>query len=282
HRAELDALRADAARARKQVDAIHSQVVASVLSQIQGGGLSSAAQLSLSGNPDDFLQRMVTQSQYDAQQTQLQTHFAVQAKQLQLRQQAVSREVADMAKTRRELAHQKATIEAQASQARQLLQHLKAAAAARAARRVAEASRSLDRTAAPSAPASPAPAATSAAPAASGSAAAAVAYAMAQVGKAYVWGGTGPSGYDCSGLTMMAWQQAGVSLPHSAAAQMSSGTPVSLSQLQPGDLVFYYSPVSHVGMYIGNGKIVNAENPSVGVAIAPVRLMPVAGAVRPR
>jgi peptidoglycan DL-endopeptidase CwlO len=63
--------------------------------------------------------------------------------------------------------------------------------------------------------------------------------------------------------------------------QQGSGTPVSSSQLQPGDLVFYYSPVSHVGMYIGNGQIVNAENPSVGVKIAPLFSMPYAGAVRP-
>ena len=80
---------------------------------------------------------------------------------------------------------------------------------------------------------------------------------------------------------MVAWQQAGVSLSHSAAAQMSSGTPVSESQLQPGDLVFYYSPMSHVGMYIGNGQIVNAENPSAGVKITGVNTMPYAGAVRP-
>ena len=80
---------------------------------------------------------------------------------------------------------------------------------------------------------------------------------------------------------MVAWAQAGVSLPHNAAAQMSYGTPVSESELQPGDLVFYYQPVSHVGIYIGNGQIVNAENPSVGVVTAPVNSMPYSGAVRP-
>ena len=88
---------------------------------------------------------------------------------------------------------------------------------------------------------------------------------MAQVGKSYVYGAAGPSAFDCSGLTMMAWAQAGVGLPHSSGAQMGSGTPVSQSELQPGDLVFYYSPVSHVGMYIGNGQIVNALNPGAGV-----------------
>ena len=72
--------------------------------------------------------------------------------------------------------------------------------------------------------------------------------------------------FDCSGLTMAAWSQAGVSLPHSSSAQYSSGRHISESELQPGDLVFYYSPISHVGMYIGNGQIVNALNPGAGVA----------------
>jgi peptidoglycan DL-endopeptidase CwlO len=94
----------------------------------------------------------------------------------------------------------------------------------------------------------------------SGSAAAAVSYAMAQVGKPYCYGGTGNGCYDCSGLTMMAWQRAGVSLPHSSAAQYNVGRRISASELRPGDLVFYYSPISHVSMYIGNGQRVSATH----------------------
>ena len=108
-----------------------------------------------------------------------------------------------------------------------------------------------------------------------------VAYAKSQAGKAYVWGAAGPSAFDCSGLTMMAWQQAGVSLPHSSSAQYNSGRHISESELQPGDLVFYYSPISHVGLYIGNGQIVNALNPGSGVRISGLHDMPYVGAVRP-
>jgi cell wall-associated NlpC family hydrolase len=104
---------------------------------------------------------------------------------------------------------------------------------------------------------------------------------MAQVGDAYVYGASGPDAYDCSGLTMASWAQAGVALPHSSSAQYSSGPQVPASALQPGDLVFYYSPISHVGMYIGNGMIVHAANPSTGVQVAGLYSMPFSGAVRP-
>jgi cell wall-associated NlpC family hydrolase len=117
--------------------------------------------------------------------------------------------------------------------------------------------------------------------AASGRAGAAVSYAMAQVGDAYVYGAAGPDAYDCSGLTMASWAQAGVALPHSSSAQYSSGPQVPASALQPGDLVFYYSPISHVGMYIGNGMIVHAANPSTGVQVVGLYSMPFSGAVRP-
>ena len=103
---------------------------------------------------------------------------------------------------------------------------------------------------------------------ASGRAAAAIRYAMAQVGKSYVYGAAGPNAFDCSGLTMMAWAQAGVALPHSSSAQYGSGPHVASSDLQPGDLVFYYSPISHVAMYIGNGLIVHAANPGAGVRVS--------------
>ena len=104
---------------------------------------------------------------------------------------------------------------------------------------------------------------------------------MAQVGDSYVYGAAGPSAFDCSGLTMMAWAQAGVALPHSSSAQYGSGPHVAASDLQPGDLVFYYSPISHVGMYIGNGMIVHAANPGTGVRVSALYSMPYVGAVRP-
>jgi peptidoglycan DL-endopeptidase CwlO len=115
----------------------------------------------------------------------------------------------------------------------------------------------------------------------SGNAQAVVDFAMAQRGDPYQWGASGPNSWDCSGLTMMAWRQAGVSLPRSSGSQINVGTRVSRSQLQPGDLVFYYNPISHVGIYIGNGQIVHATRPGDVVKVSPVDQMPFTGASRP-
>lgn len=92
-----------------------------------------------------------------------------------------------------------------------------------------------------------------------GAAGKAVTFACAQIGKPYVWGSAGPGSYDCSGLTLAAWAQAGVSLPHNAARQRQVTANVSRDELRPGDLIFYYSGLSHVGMYVGNGWIVHAS-----------------------
>ncbi len=108
----------------------------------------------------------------------------------------------------------------------------------------------------------------------------AVQTALAQVGDAYVYGAAGPDAFDCSGLTMYSWAAAGVSISHASSVQPSQGTPVSISSLQPGDLVFYYSPISHVGMYIGNGQLVHAANPSRPVEVVSVDSMPITMAVR--
>ncbi|WP_222195345.1 C40 family peptidase [Modestobacter italicus] len=97
--------------------------------------------------------------------------------------------------------------------------------------------------------------------------------ALAQQGKPYVWAGAGPNSYDCSGLTQYAFAAAGVSLPHSSRMQSTMGTPVARADLQPGDLVFFYDPVGHVGMYIGNGQMVHAPTSGDVVRIADVDQM---------
>jgi cell wall-associated NlpC family hydrolase len=110
---------------------------------------------------------------------------------------------------------------------------------------------------------------------AAGSAAAqtAVQTAMAQIGDPYAWGAGGPNAFDCSGLTQYAYAAAGISLPHSSRGQSTMGVPVSRSDLQPGDLLFFYSPVSHVGMYIGNGQMVHASTSGVPVKTASIDSM---------
>jgi len=98
----------------------------------------------------------------------------------------------------------------------------------------------------------------------------AVETAYAQLGDRYVYGAAGPNSFDCSGLTMFAYAQAGVRLPHSSRSQSALGVPVSRGDLQPGDLVFYYQPVSHVAIYVGNGQIIHASNESRPVTLESV------------
>jgi cell wall-associated NlpC family hydrolase len=114
----------------------------------------------------------------------------------------------------------------------------------------------------------------------SGAAQKAVDTALAQLGDPYVWGAGGPDSFDCSGLTQYAYAAAGVTLPHSSRSQSTMGTAVSRADLQPGDLVFFYSPVSHVGMYIGNGKMVHASTPGQPVLVSTVDMSGYVGARR--
>jgi cell wall-associated NlpC family hydrolase/regulator of replication initiation timing len=99
---------------------------------------------------------------------------------------------------------------------------------------------------------------------------AAVSIAMQYLGVPYVWGGASPSGFDCSGLVMYVYAQIGIYLPHSAAAQYNSGTPISYSELAPGDLVFFGRPISHVGIYIGGGRMIHAPFEGAVVSISSV------------
>jgi cell wall-associated NlpC family hydrolase len=154
------------------------------------------------------------------------------------------------AKLKTDLAAQQASLQAQVTQMQALANQL--TAADQAARR--------DTGGAPPNVKAPGPAAQTA-----------VNAALSQLGKPYVWGATGPNSYDCSGLTQWAYKQAGITIPRVAAAQAGYGTPVSRSQLQPGDLVFFYSPISHVGIYLGNNQMVHAPTSGDVVKISPLQ-----------
>jgi peptidoglycan DL-endopeptidase CwlO len=99
--------------------------------------------------------------------------------------------------------------------------------------------------------------------------------ALSRIGSPYSWGGSGPNAFDCSGLVMWSFQQVGISLPHSSQALAKGGQPVSLDQMQPGDLVTYYSDASHVGIYIGDGMMVHASTYGTPVRVAPVDNAPI-------
>jgi cell wall-associated NlpC family hydrolase len=118
-------------------------------------------------------------------------------------------------------------------------------------------------------------------PGVSGAARIALQTAYAQMGKPYVWGGSGPSSFDCSGLVRYSWHAAGVEMPHLASAQAQLFPKVPTSALQPGDLVYFGNPVHHVGMYIGNGKMINAPHPGDVVRTAPALQGDYVGGNRP-
>ncbi|MFD8302865.1 C40 family peptidase [Streptomyces sp. NPDC059690] len=117
---------------------------------------------------------------------------------------------------------------------------------------------------------------------ATGSAAAVIAFARAQIGDAYVLGASGPNSWDCSSLMQAAFKQAGISLPRVSQDQSMQGTPVSLNNLQPGDILYWGSRGSayHVALYVGGGNFVGAENPSTGIVEKPLSWSPPTGAVR--
>ncbi|WP_435837931.1 C40 family peptidase [Streptantibioticus parmotrematis] len=160
----------------------------------------------------------------------------------------------------------------------------KAAAAAKAAKERAEqaASRSQERPSLSLASDSSSASSSSSSSSASGSVASVVSFVESQVGKAYVMGATGPDAYDCSGLVQAAYRTIGVDLPRVSEDQSTAGTQVSLSDLQPGDILYWGSAGSayHVAIYVGGGNFVGAQNPSSGVVEHPLSYDEPTGAVR--
>ncbi|MEV7776096.1 NlpC/P60 family protein [Kitasatospora sp. NPDC086791] len=109
----------------------------------------------------------------------------------------------------------------------------------------------------------------------------AVEFAKRQLGKPYVWGGVGPEAFDCSGLTLQAWRAAGIKIPRTSQQQWHDLTHVRKSDVRPGDLVVYFQDASHIGIYIGDGQIIQAPKPGKVIKRSPIDAMPVLGVVRP-
>ncbi|GAA5137200.1 C40 family peptidase [Alloalcanivorax gelatiniphagus] len=263
-RRDLSGLEADQERQDERLEAVRAQVTDAVVRQLEGEGISTVGQIVVSDDPGAFLDSLSTMSSFNDLQSSLLSDYDTELEALAIRREATDDRTAEIAELTEQLSAEKETVDDKLAEAKELLADLEAE----------ERDRLLASRGSARVPAS-------ASVPASGRAAAAVQYAMAQVGDAYVYGAMGEDAFDCSGLTMRAWAQAGVSLPHSSSAQFGSGPRIAASDLQPGDLVFYYSPISHVGMYIGNGMIVHAANPGTGVAVSGLYSMPYVGAVRP-
>ena len=287
--ATASASAAKSAEAKEQalVDAARLGVNALATARYEGSSASPALAVLLADDPQSFLEQtevLAQVSRYESASLitvvnadrvlvglQASSNQAVSAQ-----QSAVAKLSAAKASVDKILAKQQALLAVLQTQAA----HDQAAAAAAAeeaavVRQQRSASRSVTRprlAAAPKTvvahgPAPVVPAAPANAPAASGRAAAALAFAYQQLSKPYRFGGAGMRSFDCSGLTMQAYAAAGISLPHSAAAQQHAGRRVSLSQLQPGDLVFWGNPAYHVGIYVGGGRVLDAPHTGTVVQI---------------
>ncbi len=269
----LDSLQADVDRKRSTVEKLRGQVVGAAVSDYQNaGGLSSTTSFLVADDAGKFMDDMATKAMVQHQQTGLLTKLTQQQRQLGVQEQQAQREVDAIEQARKQAAAHQAKLDEKSAAAQDLLDQLEADQLARLqelqAQNTYEApSRSVPRVSLNDVPASE-------------RAQVAVQTALDQLGDPYVYGATGPDSFDCSGLTMFSWAAAGVSLPHSSSMQPGAGTPVSVSSLMPGDLVFYYSPISHVGMYIGHGQIVHAPHSGAYVEIVSLYSMPVNSAVR--
>ncbi|QGV78988.1 C40 family peptidase [Streptomyces ficellus] len=267
--AALKALRDEAARRTARLNAARDALGSVATAQYRGGGLDPAARFLLSSDPDAYLRSAAVADRVGDRQAAAVGAAAGQAAELaRLHSEATGR-LRDLAARRAELARHKATVQDRIGAAEKLLDRLTAA------QRAAYDGGSAGAGAATG----PAPVG-AAAPVQGTRAAQAVAYAYGALGKPYVWGATGPGSYDCSGLTQAAWRSAGVALPRTTYSQIDAGRRVPRSALAPGDLVFFYSGVSHVGLYVGDGRMIHAPRPGAPVRIAPIDEMPWAGATR--
>ncbi|MFJ9906166.1 NlpC/P60 family protein [Streptomyces sp. NPDC101152] len=252
---EISTIQDDVARSQAELNELRDSIGLAAASQYRTGSIDPSVQLFLSSDPNDYLDRASTLDQLSAQQVQ--ALKKVQAKQRELAQQRTeaTEKLKDLAATRTELGQKKKEVQGKLAAAQKLLNSLttreKTALTAEENRASRESERSVlgGNTGT-----------------ASGRAAAAYAAAQGKLGTPYVYGASGPTSFDCSGLTSWAYAQAGVTIPRTSEAQATIGTRISsASDLKVGDLVFFFNDLHHVGLYAGNGQILHA--PRTGAVV---------------
>jgi cell wall-associated NlpC family hydrolase len=305
--AQLRLKQADRQAQAEKVGRLKLQAGQIALAQFQNRNLDTAAHLFVTPDTERFLSQISTvQKVSENQNSVLQDYQQAQANLAALENSAETH-LAAIGEKEQQLKSLAAASDKKLHQAKEVLAKLtaeqqkqlaeaekKAAAMANAEGRAATQAPAKSKKESPAPTQSPAktneesPPAPKASPDSTGSSvtgsskgATALAYAKAQLGEPYARSGAGPSSWDCSGLTMMAWGSVGVSLPHSSRQQYGRGKPVSESDLQLGDLVFFYSDIHHVALYAGNGQVIHAPRPGKSVEYIKMSYMPYAGARRP-
>ncbi|WP_053657394.1 C40 family peptidase [Streptomyces sp. MMG1121] len=272
----LNALHDETARKQQKLNSARDALGSFASAQYRDGGFAPAWQLALSSDPDQYLEDAALAERAGERQAATVSQVREQLREIEQLRGAMRVQLTSLRARQVELRRQKTAITGKLDEARRLLARLTpqqrteitgdGAAPGRASRSATDAREALARAGSAAAPDT--------------RAAAALAYAYAKLGSPYVWGATGPNAFDCSGLVQAAYRSAGISLPRTTYAQINAGRRVSRAELQPGDLVFFYSGVSHVGIYVGGGQMIHAPNPSAPVRLAPIDQMPFAGATR--
>ncbi|WP_395296500.1 NlpC/P60 family protein [Kitasatospora hibisci] len=266
-RKQADQLQDQVARGQDEMTQLQGGLAAVAGEQYRTGGIDPSVQLMLSSDPSGYLDKASSVQQASSSQTEALKGLQDQQRRLDQQKAEAAAVLASLDSTTKDLNQAKTDVNKKLKEAQDLLNSLSAAerASLRAAQQAEDrASRGAER------------ADLGSLPQASGYAGTAVSIAMSKQGSPYVWGATGPSTFDCSGLMVFAYGKAGVSLPRTSQAQGNVGTRVpSLAEAQPGDLIIYRSDRSHVGMYIGNGMVVHAPHTGDVVKVMKADAMPI-------
>ncbi|MGA5445649.1 NlpC/P60 family protein [Streptomyces umbrinus] len=301
----VDTLLDDVARRTEKLNDAREELGTFAAAQYRTGAAApDTASLLLADNPQDYFDQTHLMDRLTSRQKQSVDDYVTQQTATTEKRQEASESLETLTRTQSSLKTSKADVQRKLATARDLLSKLtteeKARLAAIERQKQEEAQRKADELArqqaadaerrrqeAAQGTGTSTGAGSASGTSGSGSAAStakadkALAFARAQVGKPYVWGASGPGSYDCSGLTQAAWKAAGVTLPRTTWDQVKAGTTVSVNSAQPGDLVFFYDDISHVGIYIGDGMMIHAPKPGAYVREESIYYMPIHSVVRP-